>query len=97
MFQNFSRFIAEPIWLAILVVALAGGCVIFLRGRKQNRVFITALDNMSQGLCLFDGSQRLDVCNTTYSRIYDSSRTVVTPCFRIGVILASLFNHGVLP
>jgi diguanylate cyclase (GGDEF)-like protein len=30
-----------------------------------------ALNNMSQGLCMFDGHQRLVVCNTQYAEMYD--------------------------
>ncbi len=33
--------------------------------------FDTALNNMSQGLCFFDGEQRLIVCNSRYVDMYD--------------------------
>ncbi len=32
--------------------------------------FDSALNNMSQGLCFFDGKQRLIVCNRRYLDIY---------------------------
>jgi diguanylate cyclase (GGDEF)-like protein len=36
--------------------------------------FDAALNNMSQGLCFFDGEQRLIVCNTLYADMYDLPR-----------------------
>jgi diguanylate cyclase (GGDEF)-like protein len=36
----------------------------------QNLRFDAALNNMSQGLCMFDGEQRLVVCNSRYAQIY---------------------------
>jgi signal transduction histidine kinase/CheY-like chemotaxis protein/HPt (histidine-containing phosphotransfer) domain-containing protein len=35
-----------------------------------NQRFNTALENMPQGLSMFDGDQRLIVCNSTYARLY---------------------------
>ena len=37
---------------------------------QQNLRFDIALNNMSQGLCFFDGSQRLIVCNSRYLEMY---------------------------
>jgi diguanylate cyclase (GGDEF)-like protein len=36
----------------------------------QNMRFDTAVNNMSHGLCMFDGEQRLVVCNHKYAEIY---------------------------
>ena len=41
--------------------------------------FDTALNNMSQGLCFFDGGQRLIVCNRRYLDMYGLSPDVVHP------------------
>ena len=38
---------------------------------EQNRLFDAALENMSQGLCLFDAAQRLLVWNRRYREIFD--------------------------
>jgi len=40
------------------------------RLRKQNRQVRTAIDSMAQGLCMFDSSERLVVCNTRYYEMY---------------------------
>lgn len=42
--------------------------------RIQNDRFLTALENMSQGLAMFDGHQRLVICNHQYLEIYDLPR-----------------------
>jgi diguanylate cyclase (GGDEF)-like protein len=41
--------------------------------------FDTAINNMSQGLCFFDGHQRLIVCNHRYADMYRLSRELVRP------------------
>jgi predicted signal transduction protein with EAL and GGDEF domain len=48
-----------------------------------------ALNNMSQGLILCDGEERLVVCNSRYIEMYDLSRDVVTP----GTPLADVLRH----
>jgi diguanylate cyclase (GGDEF)-like protein len=45
----------------------------------QNVRFGAALDNMSQGLCMFDADQRVVVCNERYARMYGLSPEQVTP------------------
>ena len=48
-----------------------------------------ALDNMTQGLVLFDASERLVVCNRRYIEMYGLSRDVVKP----GCTLRDLVDH----
>ena len=43
------------------------------RLRRQNRHLLTALNNMSEGLCLFDASARLILCNDRYMEMYGLS------------------------
>ena len=51
--------------------------------------FATAIDNMSQGLCFFDGQQRLIVCNDRYADMYRLSRQQV----RRGTTLREIVDH----
>jgi len=51
-------------------VALAG-CVIIGRRRGQVRLLRAALNNMTQGLCMFDGNARLMLCNERYVAMYN--------------------------
>jgi diguanylate cyclase (GGDEF)-like protein len=48
-----------------------------------------ALDNMTQGLLMFDASERLVVCNQRYIEMYGLSRDVVKP----GCSLRDLIEH----
>ncbi len=41
---------------------------------KQNMRFEAAVNNMNQGLCMFDKEHRLVICNANYARIYDLPR-----------------------
>lgn len=57
----------------------------------QNARFDTALNNMSQGLIMFDADQRIVVCNDRYLEMYDLSREIVRP----GCTLQALLQHRV--
>ncbi|KAB2880265.1 MAG: EAL domain-containing protein [Pseudorhodoplanes sp.] len=46
---------------------------------EQNERFNVALENMSQGLCMFDGDRRLVVCNDRYVEIYGLPRDLAKP------------------
>jgi diguanylate cyclase (GGDEF)-like protein/PAS domain S-box-containing protein len=48
-----------------------------------------ALNNMSQGLCMFDGDERLVVCNERYLQLYGLSADVVRP----GRSIRELLEH----
>jgi diguanylate cyclase (GGDEF)-like protein len=63
----------------------------FLRLAKSEATVDAALNNMSQGLVMFDSSARLVVCNQRYLDMYGLSRDVVTP----GCTLSALLNHRV--
>jgi len=51
----------------------------FLTSRRQKRQLISAVDHMSQGLCMYDGSERLMLCNKRYIEMYGFSNEVVRP------------------
>ncbi|HKA73562.1 MAG TPA: PAS-domain containing protein, partial [Xanthobacteraceae bacterium] len=56
--------------LAVAALATGGAVYWALRLRSHNSRLVTALDNMSQGLCMFDASARLVVANQRYREIY---------------------------
>jgi diguanylate cyclase (GGDEF)-like protein len=56
---------------------------------REDRLLRTVLDNMSQGVLLFDSEQRLIVCNQRYTEIYRLSHDVAKP----GCTLRDLLNH----
>jgi diguanylate cyclase (GGDEF)-like protein/PAS domain S-box-containing protein len=57
--------------------------------QKQNRRFDAALNNMAQGLCMFDKDARLVVCNQRYLTMYGLSPDIVKP----GCTLQELAEH----
>ncbi len=62
----------------------------FVAGAEEQAArFDTALNNMSQGLCFFDGQRRLIVCNRRYSELYDLS----PECARPGTSLETIVDH----
>jgi len=59
--------------------------------RVQNSRFDAALNNMSQGLIMFDAEQRIVICNDRYLEMYNLSRDIVKP----GCTLRALLQHRV--
>ena len=59
---------------------------------EQNRRFDAALENMSQGICMFDKEQRLIVCNRRYARMYGLPDERVRP----GTTLREILDHRVV-
>ena len=57
--------------------------------RQQSLRFDVALNNMSQGLLMFDASARMVVCNEHYIRMYGLSAEVVKP----GLTFVELIEH----
>ena len=69
----------------VLLAAALGVCALSLAltrnrtGRAQNRRLLDAIDNMSQGLCMFDAQTRIVVVNRRYLEMYKLSPDVVKP------------------
>jgi PAS domain-containing protein len=59
--------------------------------------FDSALNNMSQGLCFFDGAQRLIVCNRRYVDMYDLPPDSVKPGISLREIVHLRFEAGSHP
>jgi diguanylate cyclase (GGDEF)-like protein len=59
--------------------------------------FDTALNNMSQGLCFFDGDQRLIVCNRRYTDMYGLAADLVKPGMTLREIVTLRFDAGSFP
>jgi PAS domain-containing protein len=77
--------------LSVLLVlaAMASGALITLaQGRFRNRLARIALNNMTQGLCMFDGAARLVLCNMPYIKMHHLRREQL----RGGMPLRELLN-----
>jgi methyl-accepting chemotaxis protein len=73
--------------LAMLIAAIAAA----RRRQVDNTRMRVAINNMSQGLCMFDRNERLVVCNRRYMDLYQLPEEVVKP----GRTLASLLEFRV--
>jgi PAS domain S-box-containing protein len=60
----------------------------------RNLQFDAALNNMSQGLCFFDGAQRLIVCNRRYTEMYGLDADRVRPGTTLREIIDLRFEAG---
>jgi PAS domain-containing protein len=96
--------VVERAWplvaLTGLVCLMAGLCLaqILIRrravsraAREYNILLDTALNNMSQGLCMFDAEARLVVSNRRYIEMYGLLSDVVKP----GCTLSDLLRHRI--
>jgi diguanylate cyclase (GGDEF)-like protein len=63
----------------------------------QSLRFETALDNMRQGLCMFDRDKRLIVSNRRYAEMYDIPPDRVKPGMRLDEILRQRLDAGNAP
>jgi diguanylate cyclase (GGDEF)-like protein/PAS domain S-box-containing protein len=58
---------------------------------KQALQLDAALENMSQGLCMFDATQRLIVCNKRYADLYELNEQQTRP----GTTLRAILQHWI--
>jgi diguanylate cyclase (GGDEF)-like protein len=65
--------------------------------KRQNMRFDAAVNNMSQGLCMFDKHEHLVVCNEPYARIYNLPPDLMRPGTTLRQILDYRFAHGMVP
>ena len=63
----------------------------------QNGRFHTALENVSQGVCFFDGEDRLIVCNTRYAELYGLAPEQATPGTTVREIVERRIAAGTGP
>ncbi len=64
--------------------------------RTQNLRFDAALNNMLQGLLMFDSKERVAVCNDRYIEMYHLSREIVKPGCSLRELLQHRLDTGLL-
>jgi methyl-accepting chemotaxis protein len=62
-----ASFMALPVALGVAAVT---GVFVNANRRAQSRLLRVALNNMTQGLCMFDSAARLTLCNDRYLEMY---------------------------
>jgi diguanylate cyclase (GGDEF)-like protein len=65
--------------------------------KADNLRFDTALNNISQGLCFFDGQQRLIVCNDRYAEMYGLPPDLMQPGVTLREVVDYRFSIGTGP
>jgi diguanylate cyclase (GGDEF)-like protein len=63
----------------------------------QNIRFNGVVDNLNQGICLFDADRRLVICNANYSGMYGLPPELVRPGTLLEDILRFRVEHGLHP
>src|SRR5579872_5625250 len=84
-----SAIAGNSVALAAAVAVLIAAGLLCRRLRAQNLGLSNALNNMSQGLCMFDRQARIVVANHRYLEMYNLSPKVV----RRGCSLRDLMRH----
>ena len=75
---------------ALFALAVAAICApIVYRARRKSLRYTAALNNMTQGLCMFDSAHRIVLLNQRYLEMYKLSPEVVKP----GCTLRQLIEH----
>lgn len=65
--------------------------------RVRNLQFDMAINNMTEGLCFFDGAQRLLVCNRRYIEMYGLEPDRIRPGMNLREIIDLRFEAGSFP
>jgi methyl-accepting chemotaxis protein len=92
----FSSLASAQDWLSgnvagaiVALIAVIACTIIAHRSRRHSQQLANALNNMTQGLCMFDGSARIVVLNQRYLDMYKLSPAIVKP----GCTLRRLIEH----
>jgi diguanylate cyclase (GGDEF)-like protein len=82
--------------LAATLACLSIGTLAYRRLRQQKLCLDTAVDNMSQGLTMFDRFGRLVLCNWRYIEMYGLSADVIRPGCTVDQVVAHRIETGSL-
>ena len=92
--------ISETALTAVLAAVVAQiatsvtGAVLTRRQSREIEQIRTAIDSMAQGLCMFDASERLVVCNAQYYKMYELTPADVKPGSTLSEVLAKRVAKG---
>jgi len=104
MFQ-YLTYIANDSGWGLALVATVVCCIVIVgligtfayhRMRTQKLCLDTAIDNMSQGLTMFDSSSRLVLCNRRYIEMYGLSPDVIKPGCTVKQVVEHRIETGSL-
>ena len=104
MLQNLTSAAGDTGWWLSLATTVVGclaiisviGTLAYRRLRLQKLCLDTAIDNMSQGLTMFDRSGRLVLCNQRYLEMYGLSADVIRPGCTVDQVVEHRIKTGSL-
>jgi PAS domain-containing protein len=96
MFELPPFIILHHDWQVVAVAAIASfmvslAAVALSRKIIRDRRLVIAVNNMTQGLVMFDAAERMVVCNDRYREMYNLSPEVVKP----GCTLREVIRHRI--
>ena len=100
MLRGIAGFAVDYGWtigLAALACLVAGFFLLRRRRGGNGRLLALTLNNMTQGVVMFDKSGRLFLCNDRYRQMYGLSPDIVKPGARLVDIVQHRFALGNLP
>ena len=91
-----SEFLLAALGAGLLsaLAMLIAGAIVIRRMQIDNARMGVAINNMSQGLCMFDGSERLVICNQRYMELYQLGDDVVKPGCTLTELLVYRIANG---
>ena len=110
MFEALTASAMQSDWRPVVFAGIAcfvagfAACALFYHVRSrfggalggQGRLLSLTLNNMTQGVVLFDSAGRLAVCNERYLNMYGLSPSVVKPGARLADVVGHRFEQGSL-
>ena len=88
--------VTTAVALAFAAMAAMTGFLVW-RLRVHNRLMLVALENISQGLCMFDAHARLVVCNERYRAMYRLPPEVARRGVSLTALLEARASSGNFP
>src|SRR5262245_35904256 len=97
MWQALTDLAAEPIWLAAIFAAAAITCaILYRRSAVKQAILKLLLNNMTQGVVMYDENERLVFCNDTYVEMYDMPAELVRHGCTLSDIIRQRIKSGSL-
>ena len=82
---------------AALIESIKRGDELALDAREQQKRLEAALSNMPHGLCMFDSSKSLVICNARYAQMYDLPSELLRPGTPLEKIISYRVSVGNAP
>ena len=68
--QRLAFFLIAGVVTVLEIISIVAGIRRQMSVERVNERFETALENLTHGLCMFDGNKRLVICNERYASMY---------------------------